>query len=149
MAHSRPPRNTRSLRELAILEPVEGDLLTSVRGIALRLPEVNERFSHGAPCFFVRDRRPIGYFHAHHGGDDRVTLWCPAPNGVAEDLAAADAARFFRPRQSDSGVFADWLGVILDPAPDGGVDWVEVAAIMEEAFRLVAPRQLVARLDGG
>jgi hypothetical protein len=146
---ARTTRLTRSLPDLAILGSVEGELLTSVRGIALRLPEVNERISHGAPCFFVRDRRPIGYFHDHHGGDDRVTLWCPAPKGIAEELVAADGGRFFRPRQSDSGVFADWLGVILDPEPDGGVDWDEVAAIMEEAFRLVAPRQLVTRLGGG
>ena len=33
--------------------------LERVRKIALALPEVNERVSHGEPCFFVRDKRPL------------------------------------------------------------------------------------------
>jgi hypothetical protein len=49
-----------------------------VRKLALSLPGVAEHVSHGAPCFFVGDKRPIYYFHDHHGGDDRVTIWCPA-----------------------------------------------------------------------
>jgi hypothetical protein len=43
-------------------------------------------------------------------------------------------------------VFSDWIGVVLDPAPLGGVDWDEVAAIVKEAFRMKAPRRLVAEL---
>ncbi len=43
--------------------------LDRVRAIALALPEVTERLSHGAPCFFVRDRRPICYFHDDVAGD--------------------------------------------------------------------------------
>jgi hypothetical protein len=123
-------------------------LLARVRGIALGLPAVTERMSHGAPCFFVRDQRPVCYFHDHHGGDHRVTIWCPAPPGAAEELATADPERFFRPQPSSSGVFAGWLGVVLDPPPGGSVDWDEVAAIVEEAFRMIAPRRLVAELDG-
>jgi len=33
--------------------------LDEVRKIALALPEVNERLSHGALCFFIQDRRPL------------------------------------------------------------------------------------------
>ena len=121
--------------------------LARVRRIALGLPGVTELVSHGAPCFFIRDKRPICYFHDHHGGDNRVTIWCPAPSGAAEELVVADPQRFFRPQPSSSGVFADWLGVVLSPPPPGGVDWDEVAAIVEEAFRMVAPRRLLAELD--
>ena len=46
--------------------------LDRVRAIALALPEVTERLSHGATCFFVRDKRPLCYFHDHHN-DDRVS----------------------------------------------------------------------------
>jgi hypothetical protein len=43
-----------------------GRQLDRVRKIALALPEVNERLSHGEPCFFVRDKRPLCYFHDNH-----------------------------------------------------------------------------------
>ena len=43
--------------------------LDRVRKIALALPEVNERLSHGEPCFFVRDKRSLCYFDDNHNGD--------------------------------------------------------------------------------
>jgi hypothetical protein len=58
-------------------------------------------------------------------------------------LATVDPERFFRPLPSGSGV---WIGVVLDPAPHSGVDWDEVEAIVKEAFRMKAPRRLVAEL---
>lgn len=124
----------------------EGNPLARVRELVLCLPGVTEHVSHGAPCFFVGNRRPICYFHDHHGGDDRVTIWCPASPGTADELATVDPERFFRPQPSSSGVFSEWIGVVLDPAPHGGVDWHEVAAIVKEAFRLKAPPRLVAEL---
>ena len=108
---------------------------------------MTEFVSHGAPCFFAGGKRPICYFHDHHGGDDRVTIWCPAPPGAAEELTEADPERFFRPLPSRSGAFAGWLGVVLEPPPAGGVDWAEVAAIIVEAFRTVAPRRLRTELE--
>lgn len=120
--------------------------LERVRRIALALPGVTERRSHGAPCFFVRERRPLCYVHDHHAGDDRVTLWCPVADGVAEGLSSTEPRRFFRPTPSASGVFATWLGVFLDAFP-GDEDWSEIEAILEGAYRSVAPRALVAELD--
>ena len=49
---------------------------------------------------------------------------------------------------SARGAFSGWLGVYLDTTGDDEVDWEEVAAIVEDAYRLVAPRTLVADLDG-
>jgi hypothetical protein len=115
-----------------------------VRKIAMALPEVNERLSHGAPCFFVRDKRPLCYYHDDHTGDGRIALWCPAAPGVQEELVAADPDRFFAPTPSARGVFSDWIATYLDRP---GVDWDEVAGIVEDAYRLVAPKQLRARLD--
>ena len=42
---------------------MDGDELEQVRRIALTLPSVTERVSHGEPCFFVQDKRPLCYFH--------------------------------------------------------------------------------------
>ena len=119
-----------------------------VRRIALALPEVNERLSHGEPCFFVRDRRPLCYFHDDHNGDGRISLWCPAPPGAQEEMVAAAPDRFFKPPASARGVFSDWLGVYLDLPGDSGVDWKEIAAIVKDAYRIVAPKHLVAEVEG-
>lgn len=120
--------------------------LDAVRTIALALPGVSERISHGEPCFFV-GRRPLCYFHDNHRGDGRISLWCPAPPGVPDELTASEPSRFFRPTPSASGVFATWLGVYLDTDGDDRVDWNEIAGIIEDAFRTVASRALIAELD--
>jgi hypothetical protein len=108
-----------------------------LREIALALPEVSERRSHGATCFFVREKRPIWYFHDQHD-DDRVSLWCPAQPGVSDRLVGTEPQRFFKPTPSAKGTFSDWLGVFLDSSEDAGVDWDEIAEIIEDAFRLDA-----------
>jgi hypothetical protein len=126
---------------------VGGAQLDRVRRIALALPEVTERRSHGAPCFFVRDVRPVCYFHDHHHGDNRISMWCPAPPGVAEALVSAEPERFFAPPTSAAGTFAGWLGVYLDATGRDAVDWTEVAAIVTDAYRTVAPKTLIAVLD--
>ena len=120
--------------------------LDEVRIIALALPDVTERFSHGAPAFYVR-KRALCYFHdAEFGADERITLWCPSPPGVAGDVVAAEPERFFHPQPSASGVFSTWLGVYLDNT-DEEIDWTEIAGVIEDAYRLIAPKKLVAQLD--
>ena len=122
--------------------------LDMVRSIALALPGVDERISHGEPCFFV-GKRPLCYFHDDHRGDGRIALWCPAPPSVSDELVASESARFFRPAPSASGVFATWLGVFLDTGGDDRVDWTEIAGVLEDAYRTIASRSLIAQLDGG
>jgi hypothetical protein len=123
------------------------DTFDHVRRLALALPEVNERLSHGAPCFFVRDKRPVCYYHDDHRGDGRLSLWCPAPPGVQELLVSAEPQRFFKPPVSAQGTFSGWLGVFLDTPGESSVDWDEIAALLDDAFRTVAPKRLIAELD--
>ena len=118
--------------------------LDGVRKIALALPEVNERLSHGAACFFVQNKRPLCYYHDNHRGDDRVSLWFPVGPGAQEEMVTTDPKRFFRPPTSAAGTFENWLGVFLD-TPEN--DWREIAGMLEEAFRRVASKRLVAELD--
>jgi hypothetical protein len=120
--------------------------LDRIRRIALALPEVSERLSHGVPCFFVKGKRPVCYFHDHHNGDGRISLWCPALPGVPDELVSTEPDRFFRRPTSASGAFSNWLGVFLDTPSGDGVDWGELAIIIEDAYRIVAPATLVARL---
>jgi hypothetical protein len=118
-----------------------------VRSIALALPGVSERVSHGEPCFFISKTRALCYFHDNHNGDGRVSLWCPAAPGVQEELVSAEPLRFFKPPVSARGTFSGWLGVFLDTTGDDQVDWEEIAAIVEDAYRFVASRTLIVELD--
>lgn len=114
--------------------------LARVREIALSFPEVNERPSHGAPTWFVRDKRSIATFADDHHGDGRLAIWVAAAPGEQEALVDEDPDRFFRPPYV--GV-RGWLGVALHPEPD----WRRVEEILEDGWRLVAPKKLVAVWD--
>jgi hypothetical protein len=117
------------------------DLLERMRAICTALPEVTERPSHGAPTWFVRDKSVFVQFwdHGHHG-DDFPHLWCAAPPGAQEALVAAEPGRFFRPPYVGG---RGWIAVRLDV----DIDWDEIEAICEDAYRVIAPRRLVAQLD--
>jgi hypothetical protein len=115
--------------------------LARLRAICARLPETSERLSHGAPTFFVREKTTVCTLHDDHHGAHGLALWCAAPPGVQETLVEQEPARFFRPPYVGH---RGWLGVHLDVDPD----WDEVRAIVEDAFRTVAPARLVRQLDG-
>lgn len=114
--------------------------LQRLREICLALPETTERPSHGEPTFFVRDRKVFVSYADHHH-DDRLGFWCAAPPGAQQALVASDPERFFVPPYVGH---RGWLGVRLDVA---GVDWTEIVEIVEDAYRQVAPKKLVAELD--
>jgi len=114
--------------------------LKRVRELCLALPAATERLSHGSPTFFVRDKSTFVMFLDDHHGDGRLALWVAAPPGAQQELVETEPARFFRPPYVGH---RGWLGVRLDVEPD----WHEVAAIVEDAYRQVAPKKLLAELD--
>jgi hypothetical protein len=111
-------------------------ILARVRRISLALPEVDERPSHGAPTFFVRGKRSFAMVLTNHHRDGRFALWCAAGDGLQSTLVDADPERFFVPPYVGH---RGWLGVRLDR----GVDWDELAGILEDAYAEVAPAKLV------
>lgn len=115
--------------------------LEGLRAICMALPEVTERLSHGAPTWFVRGKSVFvtGWVEGHHA-DDFPHLWCAAPPGVQAELVEAEPERFFRPPYVGG---RGWLGVRLD----GEIDWDEIDQICREAYRVIAPKRLVAQLD--
>ncbi|MGI5218666.1 MmcQ/YjbR family DNA-binding protein [Nocardia sp. CA-290969] len=115
------------------------DPLPRLRRLCTALPETSERLSHGEPAWFIRGRKTFVTYSDHHH-DDRLGFWCAAPPGAQEALVAAEPERFFRPPYVGH---RGWLGVYLDVA----VDWAEIAEIVTDAYRVVAPKSLVARLD--
>ena len=115
------------------------DVLERVRGLCLGMPEATERPSHGEPTWFVRDKKVfVMYADQHH--DDRVAVWMAAPPGVQESLVADDPEHFFRPPYVGH---RGWLGVYLDVE----VDWDHFEDLVEGAYRQIAPKALIARLD--
>ncbi|MDQ3577843.1 MAG: MmcQ/YjbR family DNA-binding protein, partial [Actinomycetota bacterium] len=113
--------------------------LDKLREICLSLPEATERLSHGEPTWFVNEKKVFVTYADHHH-DDRVGFWCAAPPGVQEEMVAEDPGHFFRPPYVGH---RGWLGVYLDVE----VDWREVGEMVEEAYRTVAPKRLIAELD--
>ena len=111
--------------------------LERIRAICLGLPETSERPSHGAPTFFVREKRAFLMVLTDHHGDGRFAIWCAAAPGMQAMLVEADAERFFVPPYVGH---RGWLGFRLDRT----LDWDELAGIAEDAYAEVAPPALVA-----
>jgi hypothetical protein len=107
-------------------------ILGRIRKLCLTLPETSERPSHGAPTFFVREKKSfLTVWHNHHR-DGRFALICAAPEGLQAMLVEADPERFFVPPYVGH---RGWLGLRLDRE----FDWDEIAGIVEDAYLEVAP----------
>lgn len=118
---------------------VAENALDRVRQLCLALRETTERLSHGEPTWFVRDKKVfVMYSDHHHGGD--LGMWCAAPFGMQEELVASDPGRFFVPPYVGH---RGWIGVRLDDV----ADWDEIADIVEDAYRMIAPAKLRQELD--
>ncbi len=124
------------------MDPSTASLADRLRAICLAFPEVTERPSHGAPTWFVRGKKSFVTLWADGHHDHQFPhLWCAAPPGAQPALVAAEPARFFRPPYVGG---RGWIGVRLDR----DIDWTEIAEICQDAYRVIAPARLVARLDG-
>jgi hypothetical protein len=117
---------------------MSADPLGALRKLCLALPETTERQSHGEPTWFVQGKKTFVMYSTHHHGGP-LGFWCAAPNGVQRALVSADPKTFFIPPYVG---YRGWLGVSLEVPPD----WDEIAKIVQDAYRLVAPKRLLAEL---
>src|SRR2546429_1273308 len=106
-------------------------VLRRIRELWLALPETSERPSHGAPTFFVREKRAFLMVLTNHHGDGRFAIWCAAAPGMQSMLVEADPERFFVPPYVGH---RGWLGLRLDRS----LDWDELTGISEDAYAEVA-----------
>lgn len=118
--------------------PTEGPLET-LRRLCLALPETNERLSHGEPTWFVRAKR-VFVMYADHHHDERLAFWCAATPWAQRARIESDPSRYFSPPYVGG---RGWLGVWLDVP----VDWDEVAELVLDAYRLIAPKRLAAQVE--
>ncbi|HEU4429538.1 MAG TPA: MmcQ/YjbR family DNA-binding protein [Myxococcota bacterium] len=130
---ARPRAAKRASRAKAPREP-----LARVRALCLALPEAREKITWDQPTFRVREKM----FAVCGAGTGRLAVTVKAPQGAQEVLIAYDPRRYFVPHYVGK---AGWVGVYLE----GRVDWNQVAALIEQSYRLVAPKKLAAKLEAG
>lgn len=114
-----------------------GDSVTSrLREICLSFPEAAEKpfGGHTAPSYRVRDK-----LFAMTSEDGSALTFKAAP-GVQEELVSSAPGRFFVPPYVGA---KGWVGARLDVSQD----WAELAELLEDSYRLIAPKRLSALLD--
>jgi hypothetical protein len=109
------------------------DSLEHLRAICLALPEATEHEGGvGSPSFMVRDK----IFAMRHPMEDRPSLWCKAPKGFQDVIVSAEPERFFVPPYVGHH---GWIGIWLDVE----LDWGFIADLVEDSYRMTAPKKLV------
>jgi hypothetical protein len=103
------------------------------------LPGVDVQDAHGHTSYLLRGKR-FAWLAVDHHGDNRLALWVKAPPGEQEALVSADARAYFVPPYLGP---RGWIGVNLAAAPD----WTEIAALLEQAWRMTATKRAIAALD--
>ena len=112
------------------------EAIDRLRAICLALPEATEEdVGDGPRAFKVGDK----LFVMRHPKDKRPSLWCKAPRGFQEVIVASEPERFFVPPYV--GVHG-WIGIWLDVK----LDWDFIADLIEDSYRLTAPKRLVKLL---
>jgi len=114
--------------------------LTRLRKLCLALPEAHEVEAWGEPTFRVRNKMFAMYAGANnHHGRGRPGVWFKAtPADQAKMVQAAPDCYFVPPYVGKSG----WVGAWLDDV----ADWDELADFLRDAYRLIAPKRLLAEL---
>jgi len=110
-----------------------------LREICLRMPEAVEKETWGHPTFRIRDKIFCGC--SSEDGDGREFFQCSmkAPPGEQEALLA-EGHPFFRPQYVGN---KGWIGIVLGP----DTDWNEIAELVEDSYRTIAPKKLSKLLD--
>ena len=111
--------------------------LTRLRKLCLALPETHEVEAWGEPTFRVRNKLFAMYASAgNHHGAGRPAVWCKAASENQDLMVRTAPDRFFVPPYvGPSG----WVGVWLDR----NVDWKELGQLLEDGYRMVAPKRLL------
>lgn len=110
------------------------EALLWIRAASLALPNVIEKLSHGAPCWFVEKKGQFAAFDDHHHKTDRLALWLAAPPGLQESLIEENEDAYFRPPYvGPSG----WIGVRLDK----DLPWQEVEDLIQLAHSTISSKK--------
>lgn len=128
-----------------VSRPYRADwLLEKVGELAMALPEVEARDSHGSPGWRTggKSGKYFAYFSERHHGEPHIALLVKTdgPDEMAA-LVARDPKTYFRPAYYGA---SGWVGLILNRP---GVDWDHAAEWLERSWRSVAPKRLTKLHD--
>ncbi len=112
------------------------DAIERLREICLAFPEAEERpfGGHTSPSFRVRDK----LFAMVNEAQTQIT--CKALPGAQEVLVGSKPERFFVPAYVGH---KGWIGIHLEAA----LDWDELADLVEQSYRMTAPKRVIAAFD--
>jgi hypothetical protein len=120
---------------------MQRDPTERLRELCLALPEAHEVEAWGEPTFRVRNK--IFAMHAsaatHHGAG-RTSVWCKAKPVTQDMMIRAEPNRYYSPPYVGP---KGWVGVWLDKSPD----WATLEGLLQDAYRMTAPKRLVTLLD--
>ena len=115
--------------------------LERLRALCLAFPEAHEVEAWGEPTFRVKNKIFAGYAaEANHHGAGRPGVWLKSAAVTQDLLVRAEPARYFVPPYVGK---SGWVGAYLDKRPD----WETIGDLLRDAYRLAAPKKLVATLD--
>lgn len=133
---------SRTLAKLVSRESDPDWLRARVSELALALPEVEERPSHGSPGWRVAGGKYFAIFTRHHHGEREIAVLVKTSG--QDELAALieqDPEVYYRPAYYGA---SGWVGIVLNRKE---VDWDHVADWLARSWRAVAPKRLT-RLMG-
>lgn len=117
------------------------DLVDHIRTLCLSLPESGEKEAWDDPTWRVGGR--IYAMQKGNSANTRPSLWLKVPK---EDQAAliesGHGCYFVPPYVGHKG----WIGVYLD---DEALNLDSLDTLVEQSYRLIAPKRLVNQLEGG
>lgn len=117
-------------------------VLAKLREICLALPGADEKVSHGRPAFFTK--KIFAIYGAvtkgdhHSGAYDQSLVFQPDPDEL--EALTQHEHTFIPAYWGPHG----WLGYDLSAT---GIDWGEVAELVEDSFRQTATKKLITQLD--
>jgi hypothetical protein len=118
------------------------DPIERIRALSLSYPESSEKEAWGEATFRVRDKL-FAQVEDNHHNSGRLALWCKAKPGMLDALTESRPDRYFRPPYV---AHRGWVGILLRPEPSPE-DWEEIEELIDDAYRLTAPKRMLALLD--
>ena len=111
--------------------------------ICLALPETTSDDGHPPHRSFLVGKKNFAWYVENEHGDGRIGVIVRVPPGGNAELVAADAERFALPKYVARHGYVTYY---LDLA-DRPIDWDEVKELVNDSYRIQAPKRLAVLLD--